>query len=60
MVKAHTFILMEINTQGNGGTGKNMGKGHTIMPVDLSMKENSSTELWMARESSPGTKELKG
>ena len=57
MVKAHTFNLMVINIQGNGRTGKNMDKAHTIMPVDLSMKVNSRTGLWMARESLPGTKE---
>ena len=56
MVKAHTFILMEINTQGNGRTVKNMGKVHTIIPVDLNMKVNSRMGQWMAKESSPGTK----
>ena len=56
MVKAHTFILMGINTRENGRMGKNMGKGHTIIPVDLSMKVNSRTVQWMAKESLPGTK----
>jgi len=56
MVKAHTFILMEINTQENGRTVKNMGKVHTIIPVDLNMKVNSRMGQWMAKESSPGTK----
>ena len=56
MVKAHTFILMEINTQGNGKKAKNMGMGHTLMPVDLSMKENLRPGQWMAKESSPGTR----
>ena len=56
MVKAHTFILMEINTQENGKTVKNMGKVHTIIPVDLNMKVNSKTVQWMVKESSPGTK----
>ena len=56
MVKAHSFILMEINTQGNGKKAKNMGMGHTLMPVDLSMKVNSRREQWMAMESLPGTK----
>ena len=56
MDMAHTFILMGINTQENGRTGKNMGKVHTIMPVDLSMKVNSRKEQWMVKESLPGTK----
>ena len=57
MGKALTFILMGINTKENGRTGKNMDKVNTIIPVDLSMKVNSRKGQWMAKESSPGTKE---
>ena len=56
MDKEHTFILMGINTQENGRTVKNTDKGHTIIPVDLSMKVNSRMVQWMAKESLPGTK----
>ena len=55
MVKAHTFILMGINSQGNGKKAKNMVMGHTLMPVDLSMKVNSRKEQCMVKESLPGT-----
>ena len=40
MGKEHTFILMEINSQENGKSGKNMGKAHLHGPMEISMKEN--------------------
>ena len=54
MGKAHTYIQMVINILGIGKKVKNMGKGHTLMQVDQSMKENSRTGKWMGKESSPG------
>ena len=44
MGKAYTFILMEINTKGNGKTGKNMVKAHLLGPMEINMKGNGMLE----------------